>query len=56
MDVLFEEYKEGYNWGYTKNYIRVGVESQRDLSGEIINVKIIESRENKAIGVLKEVK
>ncbi|MCX7903781.1 MAG: tRNA (N(6)-L-threonylcarbamoyladenosine(37)-C(2))-methylthiotransferase MtaB [Caloramator sp.] len=56
MDVLFEEFKEGYNWGYTKNYIRVGVESQKDLSGEIINVKIIESRENKAIGVLEEVK
>ena len=50
MDVLFEEFNEGYYWGYTKNYIRVGVENNKDLSGQIINVKILESRENKAIG------
>ncbi|SEF74382.1 threonylcarbamoyladenosine tRNA methylthiotransferase MtaB [Caloramator fervidus] len=56
MDVLFEEYSDGYYWGYTKNYIRVGVASEKDLSGQILDVKIIDNRENKAIGVLKEVK
>ncbi|KRQ86657.1 Threonylcarbamoyladenosine tRNA methylthiotransferase MtaB [Caloramator mitchellensis] len=50
MDVLFEEYNDGYYWGYTKNYIRVGTSFNKDLSGQIFNVKILESRENKAIG------
>lgn len=33
MDVLFEEYKDGYLYGYTKNYIKVKVEGDKKLWG-----------------------
>lgn len=32
-DVLFEEYKDGYLYGYTKNYIKVKVEGDKKLWG-----------------------
>ena len=33
MNVLFEEYKDGYLYGYTKNYIKVKVEGDKKLWG-----------------------
>ena len=38
--VLFEEGKDGVYEGYTENYVRVAVKSERDLSGKILPVKI----------------
>lgn len=40
MDVLFENKKDGYFEGYTKNYIRVKAKSEEELSGLIRNVLI----------------
>lgn len=40
VSVLFEEGKDGVYEGYTENYVRVAVKSERDLSGEIHTVKI----------------
>ena len=40
MDVLFENKKDEYFEGYTKNYIRVKVKSDEELSGLIRNVLI----------------
>ncbi|MDO5477911.1 MAG: tRNA (N(6)-L-threonylcarbamoyladenosine(37)-C(2))-methylthiotransferase MtaB [Clostridia bacterium] len=41
VSVLFEEGKDGVYEGYTENYVRVAVKSERDLSGEIHPVKIM---------------
>lgn len=40
VKVLFEEGKDGVFEGYTENYIRVAVRSNRDISGEIHPVMI----------------
>ncbi|HAZ37130.1 MAG TPA: tRNA (N(6)-L-threonylcarbamoyladenosine(37)-C(2))-methylthiotransferase MtaB [Clostridiaceae bacterium] len=40
MDVLFENKKDGYFEGYTKNYIRVKAKSEEELSGLIRDVLI----------------
>lgn len=45
MSVLFEEEKDGYYEGYTTNYIRVKVKSEKDLKNKIKNVKIIDKEE-----------
>lgn len=45
MEVLFEENKGGYFEGYTTNYIRVKAESNKDIQGEILPVRI-KTREN----------
>lgn len=40
MDVLIEEKKEEFCYGYTRNYIKVKVSSEKNIEGEIINTKI----------------
>lgn len=40
LEVLFEEEKNGLWEGYTGTYIRVAVESDEDLQGEIRNVRL----------------
>ncbi len=40
VKVLFEEGKDGVYEGYTENYLRVAVKSEKDLSGEIFPVTI----------------
>ena len=40
VDVLFEEEKDGLWSGYTKNYVRVFVESDESLENKILNVEI----------------
>lgn len=40
VEVLFEEEKDGFWSGYTKNYVRVLVKSQDNLENEIKEVKI----------------
>jgi threonylcarbamoyladenosine tRNA methylthiotransferase MtaB len=48
MDVLFEEGVNNIYSGYTKNYIRVEVESCDDLTGKILDVKLIENLGDRA--------
>ncbi|EDS76409.1 tRNA (N(6)-L-threonylcarbamoyladenosine(37)-C(2))-methylthiotransferase MtaB [Clostridium massiliodielmoense] len=53
MEVLYEQQcnnKEGYYEGYTPNYIKVISESKEDFSGKIVNTKLIETKEEYAIG------
>ena len=53
MEVLYEQQcnnKEGYYEGYTPNYIKVISESKEDLSGKIVNTKLIETKDEYAVG------
>ena len=50
VEVLFETEENGYNVGYTKNYLYVKVKSDVTLTGKLINVKIIECEKEFAIG------
>ncbi len=40
LPVLFETHKDGVSVGYTENYARVKLKTDRSLSGQIINVKL----------------
>ncbi|MBO7218292.1 MAG: tRNA (N(6)-L-threonylcarbamoyladenosine(37)-C(2))-methylthiotransferase MtaB, partial [Clostridia bacterium] len=48
--VLFEEGAEGFFEGYTENYTRVKVTSQKDISGEILSVLITSAADDYCIG------
>ncbi len=50
--VLFEREKNGYYEGHTMNYTQVIVKSNKDISNQILNVKITEADKNKCVGVL----
>ncbi|MEX1376785.1 MAG: tRNA (N(6)-L-threonylcarbamoyladenosine(37)-C(2))-methylthiotransferase MtaB [Eubacteriales bacterium] len=52
VDVLFETLDEGYYTGYSKEYIKVAVKSDKDIKGQILKVKIIRSLENTLYGEL----
>lgn len=54
VDVLFEEEKDGFFEGYTTNYIRVKVESNKNIQGEILPVKIIGKENDILIGKIEE--
>jgi threonylcarbamoyladenosine tRNA methylthiotransferase MtaB len=54
MDVLFEEGKNNIHAGYTKNYIRVEVYSDEEITGEILYVELIENLGNQAKGNIKQ--
>jgi len=54
MDILFEENKDGYFEGYTTNYLRVKVKTEKDLQGEILPVKIIDKEGDILIGKIEE--
>lgn len=38
LEVLFEEYKDGYSYGHTSNYLLVKIPSRRPLHGEVLKV------------------
>lgn len=40
VDVLFEQKDEQYYHGYTKNYVKIHVKSDKELSGKLIDVRI----------------
>lgn len=46
VPVLFETFKDGFSEGYTANYSRVKVKSDRSLSGKILNVKLLSVEED----------
>ncbi|MCQ2440825.1 MAG: tRNA (N(6)-L-threonylcarbamoyladenosine(37)-C(2))-methylthiotransferase MtaB [Clostridia bacterium] len=48
--VLFETADNGYIEGYTPNYSRVRVYTDKNLTGKIINVKLIKTENNYCIG------
>ncbi|NLY46184.1 MAG: tRNA (N(6)-L-threonylcarbamoyladenosine(37)-C(2))-methylthiotransferase MtaB [Tissierella sp.] len=50
MKVLFEEVNEGYYEGYTSNYIRVKSYSEKDIIGQLLDVKIIDSEGEYLVG------
>lgn len=52
MDVLFEETNENISCGYTRNYIKVCVKSEEDISGKILDVKLVNNLGNMAQGEL----
>ena len=49
-DVLFEEKIEGYYTGHTGNYIPVRVLSNKDISGELLNVRLVKNGTDFVIG------
>lgn len=52
--VLFETFKEGIAEGYTENYTRVKVASGRELSGQILPVRLTDSAADFCFGELSE--
>lgn len=50
LSVLFETEKNGIYEGYTKNYSRVEVKSKENISGKILDVKILGSDNEKCFG------
>lgn len=52
MKVLFEETRDGYAYGYTENYIRVRVSADKELTGEIMTVRIVSCTGEMADGEL----
>ncbi|QCX32412.1 tRNA (N(6)-L-threonylcarbamoyladenosine(37)-C(2))-methylthiotransferase MtaB [Caloramator sp. E03] len=52
MKVLFEEGDDGIYFGYTTNYIKVMVKSKEDITGKIMNVKLVNCLKNVAEGNL----
>lgn len=51
--VLFESYKEGYLYGYTKNYIMVKVRGDKSLCGTIQDVDLISLETEQMLGIIK---
>ena len=45
LEVLFEEFDQGYYFGYTDNYIRVKVKSHKDLINKILDVRLVDNEE-----------
>ena len=52
VSVLFEQTKNGIAEGLSKNYIRVFVPSEEDLTDRILQVKITDFRDGKAYGII----
>lgn len=50
--VLFEREKNGYYEGHTMNYTQVIVKSDKDISNQILNVKITNVDKNRCVGAL----
>lgn len=50
VDVLFEEGNNDTYNGYTKNYLRVQTNSDKDIRGDIIKAKLVQNKGNLAIG------
>ena len=52
FDVLFEQKEDQFYHGYTKNYVKIYVKSEKDLSGKLIDVKINGFEDGRLIGKL----
>ncbi len=54
LEVLFETKENGFVFGYTKNYIRVGVKTHLSLEGKTANVKITSVVNDYCVGEVYE--
>lgn len=54
VSVLFEAPKNGAQFGYTKNYTPVCVQTDKTLTGKILNVRIKDTKDDVCIGDLTE--
>lgn len=52
LDVLFEETNENISCGYTKNYIRVCVKTELDITGRILAARLTDNLGNMAKGYI----
>jgi threonylcarbamoyladenosine tRNA methylthiotransferase MtaB len=52
MDVLLEEYKDGYLFGYTSNYIKVKVKGDKKLWGKIQELELISLEKDLILGIV----
>lgn len=52
MKVLLEEYKDGYLYGYTSNYIRVKVKGDNKLWGKIQELELISLEKDLILGTI----
>lgn len=52
VDVLFEETNENTSCGYTKNYIRVCVKTEIDITGRILAARLTDNSGNMAKGYI----
>lgn len=50
--VLFETFENGFFVGYTKNYTKVYLETKADIAGKIINVKLVDLKDDGCLGIL----
>ena len=53
VDVLFEQKDEQYYHGYTKNYVKIHVKSDKELSGKLIDVRINALENGRLIGKIQ---
>jgi len=53
VDVLFEQKDEQYYHGYTKNYVKIHVKSDKELSGKLIDVRINALENGRLIGEIQ---
>jgi threonylcarbamoyladenosine tRNA methylthiotransferase MtaB len=51
--VLLEEYKDGYLYGYTSNYIKVKVKGDKNLWGKIQELELISLEKDLILGTVK---
>ena len=51
-NVLFEQEREGYFFGYTSNYIKVKMKSDKNIKNQILPVKIEDLQGVQAVGIL----
>ncbi len=52
LEVLFETTENGKAFGYTKNYLRVAVKTDKTLDGKTANVKILSVKKDYCVGEL----
>lgn len=52
MDVLFEETHENVSCGYTKNYIKVCVDTELDITSKILSARLTDNLGNMAKGYI----
>lgn len=53
VDVLLEEYKDGYLYGYTSNYIKVKVKGGSHLWGKIQRLELVSLEKDLILGMIK---
>lgn len=53
MDVLLEEYKDGYLYGFTSNYIKTKVKGDKSLWGTIQELELISLEKDLILGTIK---